>query len=44
MKELTGGAKNIYDYERDKVERVNRDLSKLKTLLYEDDGMLKSPV
>jgi hypothetical protein len=45
MKELTGGDKNIYDLERDKLETLNsrKDLTKLKTLLYEDDGALKSP-
>jgi hypothetical protein len=43
MKEKVGGDKNLYDVQRDQVAQIDKDFSALKKLLYEDDGVLRSP-
>lgn len=43
IKEKLGGDAYIYDVEREQALRIDKDFSALKSMLYEDDGGLRSP-
>jgi hypothetical protein len=34
IKEKAGGEKNIYDYEREELDKMNKDFSKINMLLF----------
>ena len=42
IKQKLGGDKYIYDVEREQLQSLDKDNTKLMKILYEDDGKLKS--